>query len=308
MIYDLTARIGYAYDPPTAAGRNLLRLHPADIPGRQRVIAAEVSARPAPQERADRRDFWGNAVAEMVFRKPAPATDFVLRARVERLADPEALDLSPPVAGLAREIEAVASLAPAAPHHFLGPSPRVALSPEITAFARAATAGAATVRMAVDALTRALHERMAFDAEATTVDTPPLAAFRQARGVCQDFAHVMIAGLRGLGVPAAYVSGFLRTTPPPGGRRLEGADAMHAWVRAWCGARMGWVEVDPTNDCPAGEGHIVVACGRDYDDVAPVQGVLRHSGAGRSDQSVDTRPVGPGRRPGSGPPPAPEAE
>ena len=88
---------------------------------------------------------------------------------------------------------------------------------------------------------------MNFDPEATTVDTPPAEAFARRHGVCQDFAQVMIACLRGVGVPAGYVSGFLRTDPPPGQPRLEGADAMHAWVRAWCGWQAGWIEYDPTN-------------------------------------------------------------
>jgi transglutaminase-like putative cysteine protease len=291
MLYHLTARIRYAYDPPAAAGRNLLRLMPADIPGRQRLVAGQISARPAPDERADRLDFFGNRVTEMAHRAPAEATEFTLRARVERLEDGPALNLTPPLAALAAEIAADGSLGPEAPHHFLGPSPRVAGGGPIAAFARDAVPAGATVRDAVEALAGAVHAEMAFDPAATTVETAPDEAFAQRRGVCQDFAHIMIAGLRSLGVPAAYVSGFLRTVPPPGRPRLEGADAMHAWVRAWCGAETGWIDWDPTNDCPAGEGHVIVGHGRDYDDVAPVQGVLRLSGARRSSQSVDTRPL-----------------
>ena len=97
--------------------------------------------------------------------------------------------------------------------------------------------------------------------------------------------------MRGIGIPAGYVSGFLRTTPPKGRPRLEGADAMHAWVRAWCGPEMGWVEYDPTNAVIAGEDHIVVARGRDYFDIAPVKGVLRTAGEHTSTQSVDVIPV-----------------
>ena len=101
----------------------------------------------------------------------------------------------------------------------------------------------------------------------------PSAAFALRRGVCQDFAHVMISGLRGLGLPAAYVSGYLRTVPRPGAKRLEGADAMHAWVMVWCGGA-GWWGLDPTNALIAGEDHVVLAIGRDYPDVAPVSGVV----------------------------------
>ena len=132
---------------------------------------------------------------------------------------------------------------------------------------------------------------MSFDPEATTVDTPPAEAFARRHGVCQDFAQVMIACLRGIGIPAGYVSGFLRTNPPPGQPRLEGADAMHAWVRAWCGRQTGWIEFDPTNAIAAGIDHILVARGRDYGDVAPVKGVLRIAGDQKTEHAVDVIPV-----------------
>jgi transglutaminase-like putative cysteine protease len=102
--------------------------------------------------------------------------------------------------------------------------------------------------------------------------------FARKRGVCQDFAHLMISGLRALGVPAAYVSGYLRTVPPPGQARLEGADAMHAWVAIWCGADAGWIGFDPTNGIMAGNSHVIVAIGRDYSDVSPIDGVVVTSG------------------------------
>jgi transglutaminase-like putative cysteine protease len=142
------------------------------------------------------------------------------------------------------------------------------------------------------ALGRDLHGLMQFDPGATTVETAPEEAFLARHGVCQDYAHVLIAGLRAVGVPAGYVSGFLRTLPPPGRDRLEGADAMHAWVRAWTGADMGWVEYDPTNDLLVGQDHIRVAVGRDYGDVSPVRGILRHAGTQQVRQMVDVLRVG----------------
>ena len=144
---------------------------------------------------------------------------------------------------------------------------------------------------AVRSVGEALYEEMTYDSDATTVDTPPAEALANRRGVCQDFAQVMIAALRGVGVPAGYVSGFLRTRPPPGKPRLEGADAMHAWVRAWCGSETGWIEYDPTNGVVVGADHIEVARGRDYGDVSPVIGVLRISGAQTTEQAVDVLPV-----------------
>ena len=144
-----------------------------------------------------------------------------------------------------------------------------------------------TVKEAVSTVCRAVYQAFTYDSDATDVDTPPAEAFARRAGVCQDYAHVMIAGLRGIGIPSGYVSGFLRTIPPEGRERLEGADAMHAWVKAWCGVGMGWLEFDPTNAMAAENDHIVAAHGRDYDDVAPVVGVVRLSGGHVTRQAVD---------------------
>ncbi|MEM1088203.1 MAG: transglutaminase family protein, partial [Pseudomonadota bacterium] len=124
-------------------------------------------------------------------------------------------------------------------------------------------------------------------------DTDASEAFRLRRGVCQDFAHIMILGLHGLGIPAGYVSGYLRTLPPEGQERLEGVDAMHAWVKAWCGVAQGWVEYDPTNRTLIGTDHIVVGYGREYSDVSPIRGHLRSAGGQTSTQAVDVAVVNP---------------
>ena len=112
-----------------------------------------------------------------------------------------------------------------------------------------------TIRM----LGQALHDTLGFDATATEVDTPVADAFAGRKGVCQDFAQIMIAGLRALGIPACYAAGFLRTLPPAGQPRLQGADAMHAWVRAWAGGETGWLDYDPTNACFVDSDHITVS-------------------------------------------------
>lgn len=292
MLYDITARIDYFFAQPSGAGRNILRLMPANLPGEQRLIAGAVTIEPAPAERSERRDFFGNALIEARFGTTFTEASFRLSARVERLAAAPALDLSPPVEQLGAEIAEVRSLGPAAPHHFLARSTRVAPHPRMTDWAREQLRPGMTALAAVAAIGRALHEKMTFVSGATTVDTDPLTAFDQKEGVCQDFSHIQIACLRGLGIPAGYVSGFLRTEPPPGQERLAGADAMHAWITAWCGLENGWIGFDPTNDMPAGVDHVRVAVGRDYDDVAPVKGVLRTSGAQDSRQEVDVIPLG----------------
>lgn len=291
MIYDIGLTITYSYDNPAIAGRHLLRMLPADLPAVQRRVNGWLDVTPEPTERQSFTDFFGNEVVEIVFREAHDEIAFRVASRVERMARPPAHDASPDLAGLARETAEWRGLGPEAPHHFVGPSPRVGRLPDATGFARRLIAPGMTALDAVKAVADALHAEMTYDPDATTVDTPPAEAFSRRRGVCQDFAHIMIGALRGVGVPAGYVSGFLRTIPPEGQPRLAGADATHAWVRAWCGWETGWVEYDPTNAVAVGSDHIEIARGRDYGDVAPVVGVLRISGAQTTEQAVDVLPV-----------------
>ena len=130
-----------------------------------------------------------------------------------------------------------------------------------------------------------------FDARATEVTTPVADVFKKRAGVCQDFAHLMLACLRSLGVPARYVSGYLETSPPPGKPRLTGADASHAWVSVFCGESAGWIDTDPTNDLLPGDRHITVAWGRDFSDVSPLRGVTLGAGGQKLDVAVDVIPV-----------------
>jgi len=147
------------------------------------------------------------------------------------------------------------------------------------------------IEAAFDLATR-IRTEFNYDPEYTEVSTPAIEAFEARRGVCQDFAHIMIAGLRGLGLPAAYVSGYLRTVPPPGKARLEGADATHAWVKLWCGPEAGWIGFDPTNALVVAGDHIELALGRDYADVAPIGGVVLGPGEQKIKVGVDVIPEG----------------
>lgn len=291
MIYDIGMTIAYRYKRAAGAGRHLLRLMPADLPGLQRRLSGALAIAPAPAERRDILDFFGNAAVELAFREAHDEIAFRVDARIERLSQVSGLDISPGLDRLAGEIAAHRGLDPEAPHHFIGPSPRIPASPEMTAWARERTAPGMTVREVVQAIGAAIHAEFTYDPEATTVETPPAEAFARRHGVCQDFAQIMIGCLRGIGVPAGYVSGFLRTEPPRGKPRLEGADAMHAWTRAWCGWEAGWIEYDPTNAVIVAADHVVIARGRDYGDVSPVRGVLRIAGGQTSEQSVDVVPV-----------------
>ncbi|MCB1474862.1 MAG: transglutaminase family protein [Rhodobiaceae bacterium] len=291
MLYDIKLEIDYEYDMVATVGRHLVHLMPANLPGRQRLISGYLTIEPTPAERADRTDYFGNSVVEATLLAPHQSAIFRVQARVERYDDAPGLDVSAPLALLGDQIAAIRSMDSMSPHHFLYASPRVALNRDMTAYAREVTAGAATTFSAVSAVNSALNRYMEFDPEATTVETSPEDAFERRRGVCQDFTHIMIACLRGIGIPAGYVSGYLRTIPPPGAEKLEGADAMHAWVRAWCGQDMGWIDFDPTNNLIVGSDHIVVGWGRDYGDVAPVRGITRTAGDQQSTQSVDVNPV-----------------
>ena len=125
-----------------------------------------------------------------------------------------------------------------------------------------------------------IYREFRFNPRATSIATPVHEVLEQREGVCQDFAHLMVAALRAMGFAARYVSGYIETLPPPGKPRLVGADASHAWVSLWCGPEDGWQDLDPTNGKQPEGQHIVTAWGRDYDDVVPLNGVI--SGGGES--------------------------
>jgi transglutaminase-like putative cysteine protease len=291
MLYDVRLLLHYDYDAVVRGDRHLVRVMPASSPG-QRVIAASLSFDPRPIYETQFQDFFGNIVTTVAYLGGHDHLDVRLSARVDVEERTALADLSPTIDELQLELARLWSLAPQSPHHFIGPSPRVPLDPKLTEYARASLARTASVMAAAMDFCLAIHADFAYDAEATGVETGPLEALALKRGVCQDFSHVMIAGLRGVGIPAAYVSGFLRTLPPKGKPRLEGTDAMHAWVRVWCGERMGWVEFDPTNAMLAGADHLTIGHGRDYADISPIVGVLRTSGQHHAEQSVDVVRLG----------------
>lgn len=289
--YQLRLRLNHQYAGPADGARHIVHVAPLDLPGRQSVQSVAVTATPNADMRSDRVDFFGNAVTQFAHRTSHGAMQIEMTAQVTCHPTGAQGDTSPLLGALPDKIAAYRGFDAAAPYHFLGASARITLPETVAEYARGLADREASVLANVTVLGQALHADMNFDSMATTVDTSLEDAFAHRHGVCQDFAHIMIAGLRSLGIPARYVSGFLRTEPPAGQPRLEGADAMHAWVSAWCGADMGWVEFDPTNNVPARTDHIVVGYGRDYDDVAPIKGVLRSSGMSSVGQAVDVIPV-----------------
>jgi transglutaminase-like putative cysteine protease len=197
----------------------------------------------------------------------------------------------PTLAQVATDARASRDAGPASPASYLFPSPLIPLDRDIAEWcAQELDPGRGALDAAI-ALACRIQNAFAFDPTATLVDTPPREAFLKRGGVCQDFAQIMISGLRAAGLPAAYASGYLRTLPPPGQPRLVGADATHAWVLLWCGPERGWVGVDPTNGIWMASDHVVVAIGRDYTDIAPIDGIVLGSGAQNMTVSVDVAPL-----------------
>jgi transglutaminase-like putative cysteine protease len=291
MLYDVSMTIEYTYEVAASGARHVVRVLPLTLNGGQRLIAGTVTILPAPDERSDFVDFFQNPAAEISFRNPHDRLEIRMQARVQVDNPAPQADFSPAIEKLGAEVFDSWTLEPEAPHHFLGESPRLGHSKDIAAWIKSMIKPQMSVREVATTVCGKIHEQFKYLPGATKVDTSADVAFRLKKGVCQDFAHIMILALRSVGVPAGYVSGFLRTIPPPGKERLEGADAMHAWVRVWCGRATGWMEWDPTNNIMAGSDHIRVAYGRDYSDVAPVVGILKSYGGHKTDQAVDVIPV-----------------
>jgi transglutaminase-like putative cysteine protease len=170
-------------------------------------------------------------------------------------------------------------------------SPRIRRSTIFREFAEPSFDAEDSAVDAISNLAQRIHDHFKYDPLATHCHTQTEEAFELRRGVCQDFAHIMIAALRSMGVPARYISGYLRTIPPPGKERLIGADQSHAWVAAYCGSETGWIEFDPTNSCLCGSDHIPIAWGRDYSDIVPVRGTFLGGGDSRMHVSVDVIPL-----------------
>ena len=242
----------------------------------QQLVSHTVEIRPRPAERTVRRDFFGTHTESVLIETAHRNLRIDSRSRVSvsrQRARPRHAP-SPSWESVRDVAFEAASLGPASPVGYVFASSLVPVQPPVTAYAAASfPPGGGIVTGAVDLMHRIRHD-FKYDPKATVISTPLREVFEKRHGVCQDFAHVMIAGLRGLGLPAAYVSGYLRTIPPPGKPRLQGADATHAWVSVWCGAEIGWVGFDPTNDLLVENDHIILAIGRDFSDVSPVDGII----------------------------------
>jgi transglutaminase-like putative cysteine protease len=290
MIYRVRHVTTYDYEDPVLVSHHILRLTPHNSV-RQTCRHAAISILPQPVDCNRHVDYFGNATTAFTLLEPHE------RLVVEATSELEVNALPLPDFADSPHWESVRDSLPFArtdeeltAYQFVFDSSRVSGRPELAEYARESFPPDRPLLEAVLDLTRRINHDFRFDTKATEVSTPVETFFEKRRGVCQDFSHLQIACMRSLGLPARYVSGYLRTLPPPGRPRLVGADASHAWCAAWSPGA-GWMDFDPTNNCVPSDGHITVAWGRDYSDVSPIHGVLLGGARHTLDTGVDVMPI-----------------
>lgn len=273
MIFDVSHRTTYRYRKPVLQSKHLLHLSPRTLL-RQSVLRHTLLIEPAPDANFPLEDYFGNQAAILTIESEHSELVIHARSRVEVNAP----DL--PLPALSAPWEQVMERARLADGgldidvlQFISASRHTAPLPEAMDYAVPSFAPGRPVLEAVLDLTLRIYRDFSFDSSATDISTPVSQVLTTRRGVCQDFAHLALTCLRGLRLPARYVSGYLLTRPPPGMDKLQGADASHAWISVWA-PEHGWVDFDPTNGIMPSDEHITVAFGRDYDDVSPISGVL----------------------------------
>jgi transglutaminase-like putative cysteine protease len=288
--YRLSHRTTYEYEDPVSVSHHVVRLTPRTLE-RQRRRWSQISITPKPSVATEQTDYFGNAVSFFTLEEPHD------RLIVEARSEAEVTANQPPDFGASVHWEFVRdnlasdhSAAGLDAYQFVFDSRRAEANPKLYEYGRGSFPAERPLLEGVFDLMRRIHADFRFDTEATEVTTPVETFFEKRRGVCQDFAHLQIACMRTMGLPARYVSGYLRTFPPPGRPRVVGADASHAWCSAWCPGA-GWVDFDPTNNCLPSDGHITVAWGRDYSDVSPVHGVLLGGARHKLEVEVDVAPI-----------------
>ena len=286
MKYEISHRTTYKYVNPVARSHHILHLRPRESE-RQRLIKHSLLIDPAPLGRSEITDYFGNS-AELL-RIDEEHREFIVHARsTVEVTAPDVIPLQRSSPWDADTQEGATFGGPVDPDvaQFKIQSRQTPITRDVVDFARMSfPAGRPVLDGAMD-LTRRIYETFSFDPAATDISTPIAQVLANKRGVCQDFAHLSIAALRGLGVPTRYVSGYLLTLPPPGQLKLKGADASHAWISVWS-PEFGWVDFDPTNGIiPSGD-YITLAIGRDYDDISPISGVLLGGGSQTMAVAVD---------------------
>lgn len=286
MTYQITHTTHYKYAATVPECFNTVRLQPRDL-NYQRCLSFEMAVSPMPPDSHSRVDPWGNAVGNFSIYQPHNSLKLTASSRVEVQSRPPRNPLESPaweaVANFNRPAHLVES-------RFLAASKHIRRDEAFADYARQSFLPGRPVADAGLDLTNRIFTDFKFSPGVTTVSTPVEEVFQNRKGVCQDFAHFQIACFRSLGLPARYVSGYVRTIPPPGKARLVGADASHAWTSLFCG-EIGWVSFDPTNNSIPDTDHITIAWGRDYFDVCPIQGVFTGGGKTIMQVEVDVEPL-----------------
>lgn len=290
MIYRVRHTTTYAYKEPVSLCQNLVHLTPRQGPF-QSCGDSELIVRPTPSIIVDRTDYFGNPEVFFLIQEPHRKLTVTVRHTVEVIPapvpDPAA---TPPWEEVRDRLATDRSPLVLDAYQFVFDSPYIEAGGEPTAYAAPSFPPGRPILEATLDLTRRIHADFRYDPRATSLTTPLRQVLANRRGVCQDFAHLQIACLRSMGLAARYVSGYLCTSPPPGQRRLVGADASHAWLSVYC-PDVGWVDVDPTNNVVPSDKHLVLAWGRDYDDVSPIKGVILGGGSHTLTVAVDVIPA-----------------
>ena len=268
----------YRYANPVALSQQQLHLQPRELPG-QSIQGFGLEILPAAPDIALRSDYFGNPM--WTFTITSPHEELTVRSRFEAQVAPRAAGLAGAASQRWDELRDRLNNLAQAPlleaSNFLYASPHVDLLEECAAYAAPSFPAGRGILEAARELAGRIHADFRFDPSATTIATPLREVIAQRGGVCQDFAHLMIGCLRSLGLSARYVSGYILTHPPPGRARLVGAEASHAWVSVYC-PPVGWVDIDPTNDCLVDDEHVTLGWGRDFSDVTPLRGVILGGG------------------------------
>ena len=286
MLYRVTHKTVYDYGDTVPECFNIVRLNPRPIFD-QACIKHELEINPPPDDLVRREDFFGNQIEQFSIhvRHESLSVTAINHIGVTKRAYPE-FETTP-------AWETIANVDPTSDllaTHFSRNSPRISFNQSIEEYSRQSFTPNRPIAEAALDLTKRIFEDFEFDPDATTVSTPIDEVYHKRAGVCQDFAHFQIACFRSLNLPSRYVSGYLRTIPPPGKDRLIGADASHAWTSIYCGDA-GWFDFDPTNNLVPETDHITIGWGRDYSDVCPIQGVFTGGGQTVMKVSVDVAPV-----------------
>lgn len=290
MTYRIVHRTTYEYSEPVTVSHHSARVNPrfTAVQSRSR-FSLRIS--PEPAVRKNRTDYFGNRVCFFAIQEIHSRLEVEAVSVVSMTAStPPALTLSPAWAEVAELFRDPVSPEVVDPYQFCFDSPMVRTAPDLADYARESFPAGTPLLVGVAHLNQRIFRDFKYDPVATSVATPLEEVWAKRRGVCQDFAHLAIASLRSLGLPARYVSGYLRTHAPPGKERLVGADASHAWFSVYCPS-VGWVDFDPTNNLLPAEEHITVAYGRDFSDVSPVSGIITGGGHHEVKVSVDVEPL-----------------